>query len=240
MGRVPDLWGPGAWFAAIGGNFPHHATGQADVEDLTPAVRPLLAFRIGSERVRSLLDEVMPEYDVHEVHELWVPAKPEPAYEAVKAVTAKEVRLFGPFMSLRAVPARLQRKPRSLDAHAPMLTRMLEAGFVDLGAEPGSEVVLGAVGRFWSPTGNLPLRTVRTREDFKVFAEPGYSKAAMNFSVEPQRDGSLLRTETRVVGTDAEATRKFRRYWWLIGWASAAIRRSWLKAIRRRLSRSPA
>jgi hypothetical protein len=184
--------------------------------------------------VRSLLDEVMPEYDVHEVHELWVPAEPATAYEAVQAVTAKEVRLFGPLMSLRAVPARLQRKPRSFDEQAPMLTRMLEAGFLDLGTEPGSEVVVGAVGRFWSPSGNLPVRTIRTREDFKAFAQPGYSKAAMNFSVEPQGDGSVVKTETRIVGTDAEATRKFRHYWRLIGWASAAIRRSWLKAILRR------
>jgi hypothetical protein len=181
-----------------------------------------------------LLDEVMPEYDVHEVHELWVPAGPETAYEAVRAVTAMEVRLFGPLMRLRAVPARLGGRPRTLDARIPLLTQMVEEGFVDLGAEPGSEVVVGAVGRFWSPSGNLPLRTIRTREDFTEFAQPGYSKAAMNFTVEPHRDGSLLRTETRVVGTDAEATTKFRRYWWLIGWASAAIRRSWLKAILRR------
>jgi hypothetical protein len=183
-----------------------------------------------------LLDEVMPEYDVHEVHELWVPAGPERAYEAVTAVTASEVRLFGPLMSLRAVPARLRGRPRTSDARAPLLTQMLDSGFVDLGAEPGSEVVVGAVGRFWSPTGNLPVRTIRTHEEFKEFAQPGYSKAAMNFSVQPQGNGSIVRTETRIVGTDAEATRKFRRYWWLIGWASAVIRRSWLRAIRRRLS----
>ena len=183
-----------------------------------------------------LLDEVMPEYDVHEVHELWVPAGPEPTYEAVKAVTAQEVRLYGLLMGLRTVPARLRGRRRTGDARVPMLTQMLKAGFVDLGAEPGSEVVVGAVGRFWSPSGNLPVRTVRTRDDFKEFAEPGYAKAAMNFSIDPQGDGSLVRTETRVVGTDAEATRKFRRYWWLIGWASAVIRRSWLRAIRRRLS----
>jgi hypothetical protein len=176
----------------------------------------------------------MPEYDLHEVHELWVPAGPERTYEAVKAVTAREIRLFGPLMGLRAVPARLRGRRRTLDARIPLLTQMLEAGFVDLGTEPGSEVVVGAVGRFWSPSGNLPVRTIRTREDFQGFAQPGYSKAAMNFSVEPQGGGSVVRTETRIVGTDAEATRRFRRYWWLIGWASAAIRRSWLKAILRR------
>ena len=73
---------------------------------------------------------------------------------------------------------------------APMLTRMLEAGFVDLGTEPGSEVVVGAVGRFWSPSGNLPVRTIRTREDFKGFAQPGYSKAAMNFLGGARGDGA--------------------------------------------------
>jgi hypothetical protein len=183
-----------------------------------------------------LLDEAMPEYDVHEVHTLWVPAEPERAYEAVQALTAKEVKLFGPLMSLRAVPARLRGRPRTSDARAPLLRQMLEAGFVDLGAEPCSEIVVGAVGRFWSPSRNLPVRTIRTPLEFKEFAQPGYSKAAMNFSVAPEGDGSLVRTETRIVGTDPQATRKFRRYWWLIGWASAAIRRSWLKAIRRRLS----
>jgi hypothetical protein len=183
-----------------------------------------------------LLDEVMPECDVHEVHSLWVPAEPERAYEAVKTVTASEVRLYRPLMSLRGVPARLRGRPRTLDSRVPLLTQMLEAGFVDLGAKPGSEIVVGAVGRFWSPTGNLPVRTIRTREEFKEFAQAGYSRAAMNFSVQPQGNGSIVRTETRIVGTDAEATRKFRRYWWLIGWASAVIRRSWLRAIRRRLS----
>ena len=38
------------------------------------------------------------------------------------------------------------------------------------------------------------------------------------------------------MGTDPEATRKFRRYWLLIRLGSGAIRRSWLKAIRRRLA----
>ena len=181
-----------------------------------------------------LLNDVMPEYDVHEVHELWVPAGPEAAYEAVRAVTASEVRLFGPLMGMRGVPARLRGPPRTLDVRTPLLTQMLRAGFVDLGAEPGSEVVVGAIGRFWSPSGNLPVRRIRTREEFQRFAEPGYSKAAMNFSVAPQDYGSLVRTETRIVGTDPEATMKFRRYWWLIGWASAVIRRSWLRAILRR------
>jgi hypothetical protein len=177
----------------------------------------------------SLIDEVMPRYDVHEHHELWVRADSHAAYEAVKAVSAREVRLFGPLMRLRT----LGRSGPAFDSSKPLLEEMVEIGFLHLGERPGEEVVVGAIGRFWSPTGNRPLVT----EDFGAFDEPGYAKAAMNFAVKPEGDGSRITTETRIVGTDAAAARKFRRYWLLIRLGSGAIRRSWLNAIRRRLDR---
>ena len=111
---------------------------------------------------------------------------------------------------------------------------MLKVGFVRLGERPGEEIALGAIGRFWSPTGNRPVPT----GDFAGFSKPGYAKAAMNFTVAAEGGGSRITTETRIVGTDAAATRKFRRYWLLIRLGSGAIRRSWLKAIRRRLEHS--
>jgi hypothetical protein len=181
-------------------------------------------------QVAILLEEVLPGYDVNEVHELWVPAKPRVAYEAVMAVSGREVRLFGPLMRLRT----FGRSKRVFDPEAPLLGEILKIGFVQLAERPGEEVVVGAIGRFWSPTGNRPVAT----PDFSTFAEPGYAKAAMNFRVTPDGDGSRITTETRIVGTDAEATRKFRRYWLVIRLGSAAIRWSWLKAIRRRLRRA--
>lgn len=176
--------------------------------------------------MRALLDEVMPDYDVHEVHSLWMPTAPADTYEAVKAVTAREIRLFGPLMRLRML-GRLRLNPG-----APVIGEMQKAGFVPLGERPGEEVVYGAIGRFWSPTGNMPRATA----DFSAFDEPGYAKAAMNFTVRTEGNGSRVTTETRIVGTDAESTRRFRRYWLLIRPGSGAIRRSWLKAIRRRLA----
>ena len=177
----------------------------------------------------SLLDDVMPEYDVNEVHSLWVPAEPRAAYDAVLAVTASEVRLFGPLMALRT----LGRSRRAFDARAPLLDEMTRIGFVELGRRPGEEVALGAIGRFWSPFRNRPVAV----DDFARFAEPGYAKAAMNFVVTAEDGGSRITTETRIVGTDRDATRQFARYWRLIRGGSGAIRRSWLKGIRRRLAR---
>jgi hypothetical protein len=177
---------------------------------------------------RSLIDDAMPDYDVHERHELWVPAGPDEAYAAVKAVTAAEVRLFGPLMRLRS----LGRSPRRFDPHAPVLQEIVGIGFVQLGERPAEELVVGAIGRFWSLTGNRP----RPTDDFSAFSDPGYAKAAMNFTIRPEGAGSRITTETRVVGTDADAKRKFRRYWLVIRLGSGAIRRSWLKAIRRRIA----
>ena len=126
----------------------------------------------------SLLDQVMPRYDVHERHELWVPASPPDAFGAVKAVSAPEVRLLGPLMRLRM----FGRSRRVVDPHAPLIEEMKTIGFVELGERPADELVFGAIGRFWSPTGNMPIRF----DDFAAFSEPGYAKAAMNFTVAPR------------------------------------------------------
>jgi hypothetical protein len=173
----------------------------------------------------------MPRYECHERHELWVPAPPPVAYEAVKAVSASEIRLIGPLMRLRM----LGRWPGRLDTRAPLLGSLEQGGFVRLAERQDEEVVYGAIGRFWRPTGNRPIAV----ESFAGFAEPGYAKAAMNFAVGAERGGTRITTETRILGTDPEASRKFRLYWLLIRPGSGAIRRSWLKAIQRRLEQTP-
>jgi hypothetical protein len=78
----------------------------------------------------------------------------------------------------------------------------------------------------------------RDREDFVRFQEAGYAKAAINFSLEPIREGTRLATETRIRATDAAARRSFGRYWLLIRPGSATIRRSWLRAMKRRAERA--
>jgi hypothetical protein len=179
----------------------------------------------------SLLDTALPTFDVRERHEIWVPAAQQDAYAAVTAVSAPEVRLLRPLMRLRTFG---RRWARARPPDAPVLDQMLAIGFTQLGERPDEEIVVGAIGRFWSPTGNRP----RSADDFEAFDEPGYAKAAMNFTVRREGEGCRITTETRIVGTDAEATRKFRLYWLAIRPGSGAIRRSWLKAIRRRLERT--
>lgn len=120
---------------------------------------------------------------------------------------------------------------RGLPAKGPLTLRdMTRLGFVVLDEDPGSEIVLGLVGRFWQAKGSF--RRVEA-SDFAGFSEPGYVKAVMNFQVEPAGPGrSTVTTVTRVIATDPGSLRSFRRYWTLIGPFSALIRRRMLSLIR--------
>ena len=190
----------------------------------------------------SLLDEAMPRWDFNEVHDTVVAAAPAAVFDAIRAVTTREVRVLAPLMALRLVPAAI-RHPRAGGGRLlagilgrgsrSLIDEFLDFGFVVLGTTEGEEMVLGAVGRFWRPAGNEPV-AVAGREEFIGFDSPGYAKGAMNFTVAPEGDGSRLGTETRVVATSPDARRSFGRYWRLILPGSALIRRSALGAISRR------
>jgi hypothetical protein len=139
---------------------------------------------------------------------------------------------------LRFLPARLFRRREPLiRAGTPLYDLMLAEGFVPLAEEPGREIVLGVVGRFWTLRGGSS-GVVATPEDFLAFETPGYAKAAINFLVEREGAGSRIRTETRVATTDPASRRSFRRYWLVVRPGSGLIRREWLRAAKRRLERA--
>ena len=159
------------------------------------------------------LDEFLPGYDVNEVHSTRIAAPPEAVIAAVRALTPREVRLVGALMAVRTLPAMVRR-------------RRLRTGHRGL-----DELVLGAIGRFWTADGGI-LRV--SGDEFVTFCEPGFAKAVVNFHVRESGTGTLLTTETRIRGTDEDARRRFRRYWRIVMPGSALIRRAWLRAIRKR------
>jgi hypothetical protein len=66
------------------------------------------------------------------------------------------------------------------------------------------------------------------------FDRPGCAKAAMDFRVEDTGDGrTRVTTETRILGIDAHARRRFGLYWRIVHPGSAFIRRMWLAAIKK-------
>jgi hypothetical protein len=175
----------------------------------------------------SLLDRVLPHYEQREYHETHIDAPPERVWAALDGLRMRDLPLTVVLTRLRGGPAAwfggvegLDR--RALDAVAPRT----------LAAEPPDELVLGDIACY---TASRPSRPEIERGDlaaFLDFAEPGWTKVAMNFRFTAERDGTLLSTETRVRATDAATRRAFRRYWLLVRAGSGLVRRDILAAVR--------
>jgi hypothetical protein len=115
--------------------------------------------------------------------------------------------------------------------------RIERFGFTRLDEEPGREIAFGLAGRFWRPNGDL--RRIPNRAAFEAFAEEGCVKAAWNLAVLDEHDGGCtVATETRIVCLGSSARRRFGIYWFFIRPFSGAIRRSLLRAVKRRAERA--
>ncbi|HEX6749268.1 MAG TPA: hypothetical protein VF092_18365 [Longimicrobium sp.] len=176
-----------------------------------------------------LIDEWMPEWDVHEVHETRVRAPHDRVWAAVRALDFSRAPVTRTLMAMRYLPAMLTRAGRRK-----VLERrsggILRAGFLVLGERPGEELLLGVVGRFWTSGGGIERVTP---EELRVFDRPGFAIGTWNFTLEDDGDGVRVATETRVRCTDDASRRKFRRYWRVIAPFSGLIRLEMLKSIRR-------
>ena len=162
-----------------------------------------------------LIDDVLPGYDVRAVHSIDVAAPAQRVFAAVRDVTVAEAPLASLLLLFRGIRASRKRA----------IFEELPERYAVLAEEPGRELVIGGIAQPWRPAFG-----VRTGVDFRTFDEPGYAKIAVNFAF----DGGRLSTETRVALTDDAARRKFARYWLVVRPGSALVRRSWLRAIKRR------
>jgi hypothetical protein len=169
-----------------------------------------------------LIDQVMPGYDRREVHRRTSDASPAAVWDAVHDLGGDEVKLMRVLMGLRSLGRRRD------DGSRTVLDGFQRMGFRVIAEEPGDELVVAGIGRFWKLSGGL--RRVEGREHFTQFDEPGYAKVAFNFRLA----GDVLSTETRIAGTDAHARRRFGLYWLLVRPGSGLIRREWLHAIVKR------
>lgn len=170
--------------------------------------------RFGTEGKRepSLLDGVMPEYDVRVQHHVRIGAPADATFQAMCGMDFERSPIVQ--MLLRARELFMSGRH---DGH-PMahgLLEQLEAiGWRIVAEEAGTELVFGAVTQPWQA--NPEFRGM-SPETFRWFDTPGYAKIAVALRVDPLgTTASIARTETRVRTTDAESRTRFRRYWALV------------------------
>src|SRR6476469_3585460 len=173
-----------------------------------------------------LLNQVMPSCDRSEVHRRKTDASPPALWDAIHELQASELRAMRVLMGIRTLGRRTREDDQTV------LEGFRRMGFRKIAEEPGQELVVAGIGRFWTPSGGL--RKVEDRDQFFAFQEPGYAKVAFNFRLV---DGEIS-TETRIAGTDAHARHRFGLYWLLIRPGSGLIRREWLRALDHRAQAS--
>lgn len=176
----------------------------------------------GVEMATMHLDQLLPGWHHRERHTIGFRAPPGAGLRAMHELTWREVPVF------RALSLVASLGRRRVPGSRQVLEQLLAGGFRRL-YEGDDELVVGAIVRVTPPRGPVSFDRSGPGE-FRAFEQPGHYKVAINFYVRP----GVLGTETRVLSTDESARRRFRRHWLLIRLPSAAVRRDWLRAIRRR------
>ena len=175
----------------------------------------------------------MPVWHFRERHSIRISAPPARVFASIKEVRAKEIFFFNVLVWIRRGGRSGPESILNPGASAPLLEVATRSGFIYLADDAPRELVVGTV--VIAPRG---IDCAATPQMFRAALEPGYALAAMNFLVTPDgRNGSLVSTETRVFANSLSARRRFARYWRLIYPGSALIRRMWLRAVKKRVTR---
>jgi hypothetical protein len=162
-------------------------------------------------------DKYMPVYHFNEVHRIRINSSIATVKSLVDKLDFSNSRLIRMLFFIRGMPA------------AMMNMRGLERGrFLKLELTD-SEMIIGLIGQFWKPSGNLQLFK---SEEFISFCTQDFLKAIWSFRVFPENGGCTLETETRIQCLGDGARRKFRIYWFFVRPFSALIRLEMLRAIR--------
>jgi hypothetical protein len=160
------------------------------------------------------LDQIMPAWQFNERHAIRIAASPERVFEAIRGVTANDIRFFRTLTAIRRLGRGGPENILNAPGQQPLLDVATRTGFRYLADDPPREIVVGT-----------------------ILVPPRAAVAAMNFLVEPDGSGSLLSTETRVSANSDSARRRFAVYWRFILPGSDIIRRMWLRAIKQRAER---
>jgi hypothetical protein len=170
------------------------------------------------------IDDLLPSWDWRSAHATRVAAPPARAGAAARAVTGRDLPVTGALMRLRMLG-------RHRVEERPIVEGMARIGLVLLVDDPLAVVVGGVLAPWRLRGGHLP---VASAAELQAFDTPGWVRVAMAFTAAPDGEGSRVATETRIVATDADARRRFGRYWRVIAPFSGITRREMLAAIRRR------
>jgi hypothetical protein len=171
-----------------------------------------------------LLDKYLPDYHYSEKHEIGINAPAEKIYELVHNLDVSESRIIKILFALRGLPSRMLNKES-----------MQKTRFIELERIENTEMIIGLIGQFWKPNGNLQEFEP---SEFLNFNKTDFLKSVWNFHlIQKSPTVTVLSTETRIQCLGPYSKRRFSGYWFLIRPFSGLIRKEMLRAIKKKSER---
>ena len=166
------------------------------------------------------LDDLIPSPRYALRHSRSIRASPEDVWDALHQLPVSAFPLTCSLEALRLLPARMAGR-----THAPLAGRsFLEITPIPLLFSCRPRIVLlGGISQAWRLTGGATPPTLDAA-GVRGWLQAGWIKVAMEFRLERVRQGTSLRTETRVIATDPCSDKAFATYWLVIRPGAAAIR----------------
>jgi len=128
----------------------------------------------------------------------------EKVYALVDTLNFEKSRIIYWLFKLRGIPV-----PEGLT-----LRGLEEINFVKLEAIPNKEMIIGLIGKFWTPTDRLKKFKP---EEFINFDNSDFAKATWSFELTEVNDfKTRLSTETRISCPTPEIRKRFKTYWTVI------------------------
>lgn len=178
------------------------------------------------------MDELVPRWDHAEEHSRWLPAEPERVWDALWGLRVSDLDVSVTLSRLRGGP-RAWFRDASAYAERPVIESMAPRLLV---RDRPDSLVLVDVARYTAARPSRPEQDHWEPEEFAGFAEPGWTKVAMDFRLTPKDKGTELTTRTRVVSTDARTRRSFALYWTAVRLGSGMVRSDILRAVARTIA----
>ena len=182
---------------------------------------------------KTVLDDVMPEYQFFERHSTHIHAGPEQVMQAVRESTFGDMKSLARLLKIRGAVLRIHERGDFLKDKR-VLDAFSASGYVSGGSDHEIVMCGGANMRAKRSLG------VRTLQEFADYRDQGAVKMAYDFNVKDASGGwSIINTETRVLALDDSTRRGMGCYWRLIVPGSGLLRLQWLQGIKKRAENMP-
>jgi hypothetical protein len=168
-----------------------------------------------------LQDKFLPQYQFSEKHSIQIKASAEQVFNSVLNMNFADSWIISVLFKLRGLPSGTIRGIEGLR----------EMGFTLLETETNKEIMLGLIGQFWKPKGNIQACNP---DEFIEFNKADFAKTTWNFEIFKLDDAHVkLETETRILCMSETVRKRFARYWFFIRPFSGLIRMEILRSIKR-------